>query len=358
MIGILSLGVVVFLIGIVQNFGYTGTTPVRKMLETDWNSFKSKTVAPDESGAKAGSPFYFTGEEPIVEGGAANFDSRLAKILTYLAGDHTSSTPACGFAGQHEAIGISIDASQKSDLSHPQTTVESTSTLFRGVGLRFAFADRVKCIQVCPNPTGPNIVTLFNSPGFNIPLDGKPIQGKPAGAAGCSVYCAVDYYPNGVLYGGNPTPADPRDLVPPRSALELQLLNPSNPLNTLGLACSGFLPCAPGDFSYDSPAFSNFDKATRWAGIYKTAQLAYELFHVDDKGCAAKDGNTGGKRMIPYTIIFPEWVWSSSGFSDNDIVKVFNDLAEKSFPFSLQSESPLAGTAYDPLLTIGIHLNY
>lgn len=355
----LAVSGIVFLMGIAQNFGYTGTTGLHSMSVADFDAFKSKYFQNDSAAAKRSAPYYFAGpkKELTVSGKSVVFDVRLTKILQYLS--EGTASPKCGTTGQHEQIGLSIDASPASDLSHPITNAQSSSTVYRGVGVRVTSADRVKCIQVCPNPaSGPNIVTLFNPPGFNIPLDGKEIENKPSTAAGCSVYCAVDYYPNGTLYGGNITPADPREMIPPQAAAELQLINPSSPINPAGLVCSGFMPCVPGDFSYDSPAFANFNKASKWAGIYKTAQLAYEIMHADDAGCDTKTGNKENKRIIPYTVIFPYWVWSDSNFADKGMVSFFLNLSKKSFPFSLQPESPTAGLSYDPLLKIGLHFNY
>lgn len=347
-LGFLAVSGIVFLMGLAQNFGYTGTTGLRSMSVADFDAFKSKFFQTDASAAKRGAPYYFSGakKSPTVDGKLVIFDVRLTKILQYLSDGSNSSK--CGTTGQHEQIGISIDASPASDLSHPLTNAQSSSTIFRGVGVRITSADRVKCIQVCPNPLGgPKIVTLFNPPGFNIPLDGKPIENKPPVAPSCQVYCAVDYYPNGLEYGGNATPVtDPRDAIPPQVATVLRVLNPSN---SLGLA---------GDFLYDEPSFSGFDAAVKKAAIFKTAQLAYEIMHADEAGCDSKDGNKENKRIIPITVIFPEWVWSSNDFADKGVVTFFLNLSKKSFPFFLQNESPTAGMAYDPLLRIGLHLNY
>jgi len=341
----LAVAGIVFLVGIAQNFGYTGTTGLRSMSSADWNAFKSKLFQTDATIAKRGTPYYFSGSKkaPTVSGKSVVFDVRLTKILQYLS--EGTDSPKCGTTGQHEQIGLSIDASPASDLSHPVTNAQSSSTVYRGVGVRVTSADRVKCIQVCPNPYGPNIVTLFKE--FNIPLDGKSIENKPPVAPSCRAYCAVDYYPNGLDYGGNATPVtDPRDAIKPQVASEIQVLNPSK---LLGIA---------GDFAYDEPAFTSFDSAVKKAAIFKTAQLAYEIMHADDAGCDTKEGNKENKRIIPFTVIFPEWVWSNPDFSNNGMVTFFLNLSKQSFPFFLQNESPTAGMAYDPLLKIGLHFNY
>lgn len=340
MLGILSLGAVVFLLGIVQGYGYTGTTPIRKMSDDDWKSFADKYVASNSDAAKYGTPYFFEGAEPASKDGAVTFDQRLGKILSYLSSSRDSSQKKCGISGQHEVIGLSIEADKTSDLSHPITNAQSASTVYRGVGVRITSVDRIKCTQICPNPLGGITYTPFSPPGFLIPLDGKKIKRTQPVPTGCTVECAVDYYPYGAFFA--PGLVSAREIIPPSVPLEIAILNPT----------------LTSYVTYNYPGPDDFDRVAHQAGIYKIAQIVYELMHADDKGCQSEDGNRGGKRLIPYTVIFPDWAWSDANFSKEGLPKLFLDLATKSFPFSLQSESPTAGIAYDPLLSQGLHLNY
>jgi len=351
----LAVSGIVFLMGIAQNFGYTGTTGLHSMSVADWDAFKSKLFQSDATSAKRGAPYYFSGTKkaPTVSGKSVVFDVRLTKILQYLS--EGTDSPKCGTTGRHEQIGLSIDASPASDLSHPVTNAQSSSTVYRGVGVRVVSADRIKCTRVTPYPPDfltPPIAVSFNAPGFAIPLDGKSIEIKPPVPANSRVFCAVDYYPRDPVYHLQPADiTDPRDLTPPRSASIIGLLDPSHAPGSLGTA--------DDYFNYDDYAgFAEFNEKVPKAGIYKTAQLAYEIMHADDAGCDTKEGNKENKRIIPFTVIFPEWVWSDRGFADKGLVTFFLNLSKKSFPFFLQGESPTAGMAYDPLLKIGLHFNY
>ena len=336
-LGVLSVGGVVFMIGMAQNFGYTGTTPLRPMSVKEWNDFSSKVVAPSSADAKKGKPYYFVDKTPEIKGEVVQFDSRLTKIFNYLAKADKKQT--CGTTKQHESLGISTEAPEISDLSYPSTNARSASTLFRGVGVRVSSADKMKCTKRCTDPaTG--IVTYLPFAKFDIPLDGKPVTRTEPVPPNCVVYCAVDYYPDGHLFP--PGMADIDEIAQPQVASIIAKLDPSR---------TSFI-------FYNYPTADNFDDSMNQAGIYKTAQLAYEIMHTDDAGCDAKEKNTGNMKIIPYTVIFPEWVWSSSSFADNNMTDFFKKLAEDVFPFYLQDESPAAGITHDPLLVIGLHLNY
>jgi hypothetical protein len=265
--------------------------------------------------------------------------------LTYLSGASVTS-PDCGetIGGklQHEALGLktTVDTGTLSDLSYPSTNARSGSTVYRGVGVRITSADRIKCTQICPNPSGPPTYTAFHVPGYVIPLGaGGKINPTDIVPPNCQVMCAADYYPPGNAPVAGVT--DSRELIQPLVKTELASL-------------------VPPPFLYDPEAgFSSFNAGVTKAAVYKTSELAYELMNVDNKGCASSSGNSGNQRMIPYTVIFPNWVYINDDFTNNGMVPFFKNLAPTKFPFSLQPESPLAGLApTDPLLTIGLHFNY
>jgi len=341
MIGVLGFASAFFLIGIIQHFGYTGTTPIHPITLAEWKSFKSKFIKTSLKDTIPGSPYYLVDGEPEKTTQTVKFDARLTQILQYLAKDKSGTdAQTCGTNRAHESLSLSNKSpvSCISDLSHPSTSVRSSSTVCRGVGLRIVSADRIKCTKVCYTTTPPT-VTAFNPPGFEIPLgidDVNAIKADLPVPADCQVYCAVDYYP---IIPTDITPR-PEELVPPLVNNKIKLLDPS----------------VLGGFLYQEPFFS---EAVEKAAIYKTAQIAYELMNVDSKNCDSSSGNVGNKRKIPYTVIFPNWVHSSSEFSDNDMPQFFLNEGKKEFPFNLQVVSPLAGETYDPALnTIGLHFNY
>ena len=78
--------------------------------------------------------------------------------------------------------------------------------------------------------------------------------------------------------------------------------------------------------------------------------------NTDNKGCANKlADNTGSNRLIPISLILPDWVLTDLG----DGWRVMKEAAANKFPFSFQKGSPLAGLTHDPNLNDkGLHLNY
>jgi len=260
-------------------------------------------------------------EQPRIKNGIVNFDTRLIKILTYLS---SRSNATCGGSKKHELIGLStkIDDSL-SDLSYPDENLPSSSTIDRGVGVRVSELDRVKCTLICPSKPP----VTFGGQGYEIALSYSDlIYPSAVVPSDCNVRCAVDYYP------ASPVDALPENVIKPNYPAALTSYD-------------------PGEFSYDQ--ITDF---SRKAAIFKGAQLGYEILKVDDAGCYASSQNTGNKKIIPTTVLFPLWLQKALG---DDWQKVFLSLAQKNFPYNFQQGSPTAGLWYDPYLNnIGLHLNY
>lgn len=317
MVVFLLVAISVFFIGMMMSFGYTGTTALQAVKNTDpiWTAFE------DMSKGIKGSPFSWNDDYPSVgDNGTVKLDKRMISLLTYLSKDKSTK---CGTDTQHEFIGLSVDASEYSDLSVPEENMGSTSTLYRGVGARITTIDKIKCTQVCQN-TPP---VTFNNPGYEISMSFNeyvlPVDAVPSG---CTVSCAVGYYPL------NPIDASTEDKTPPTDVADVAKRN-------------------PGVFDY-SAITANSQKAS----IYKAAQILYELLSVDVPGCDSNIGNIGSDRKIPTSLIVPQWIQKSLG---DDWENVYMKMAKERFPMGFQEQSPLAGLSYDPYLNqFGIHINY
>jgi len=249
---------------------------------------------------------------------AMKFDRRLVEALTYLS---RAKNTSCGWNGQHESIDLWTDqATATSDLWHPPENLPSTSTLYRGVGVRITGADRVKCTihprtDRCPDQPP----RTFDEKNISFAASDLMRPDEPYDRVNCQVLCAVDYYP--IL----------EEVTKPADASFLSNLN-------------------PGVFDYLTIA-----EGGRRAAVYKMAQITYELLQIDEAGCGASLAATGGDRRIPYTIILPQWVMKEMEGAWTD----FMTLARTCFPNSLQTSSPLAGLSYDPNLDgQGLHFNY
>ncbi len=314
---LLAGGVFVFCIGLMGNFGYTGTTSLRstKPDSSEWKALESAT------GGSTGSPIVWDGDLPQKQSDTIKFDSRLVNLLVYLS---KVSSADCGSNKAHEYIALDATVDDDvSDLSYPTENLPSSSTISRGVGVRVTSLDRIKCTQVCTNEPP----RTFNDPGYPISLKYSDlIEPEDFVQANCRVTCAVGYYPLA------PVDALASDLVEPTYAGDISKYD-------------------PGIFDY-----SQIKEASRKAAVLKSAQLGYEILNVDQAGCYSDSVREGNERMIPTTMIFPQWV---QGVLKDDWQKVFLTLASKRFPYNFQSDSPTAGLSYDPFLNNeGLHINY
>jgi len=309
----------VFMVGLMNLFGYTGTTLLRPVKESSsvWQNLKALF---SEYGGVKGKPYYWEdGNAPTVSGGVVHFDERLIKSLTYLS---RAKEAKCGWNGTHEKIGLLVSAEATSDLSYPPQDLPVPSPLYRGLGLRIAGADRIKCTLQCPDRPP----VKFNAPGDEISFHYqnaiKPEEPVPGN---CRVICAVDYYP------ANPLDALPEETTKPASVDELEGLN-------------------PGEFDY-----KEIEEKSRQAAVYKTAQTVYELLSADKPGCDSPEANLGNKRIIPTTIIIPQWIQKELG----DTWAKLLEAGRGQFPFNFQDSSPTAGLSYDPYLNLqGVQINY
>jgi len=322
--GALIFGLVTLLLGLAQLAGYMGTTTLRAT-ETNSTVWRDFTSLISQEGTK-GAPYSWVSDPPAETSTTVKFDSRLVEALTYLS--ETNDT-TCGWSGQHESIGLWTDqATASSDLSYPSQNLPSTSTLYRGVGVRITGADRVKCTihprtDRCPD----QVARTFDQKNISFASSNLMKPDKLYDVVNCQVSCAVDYYPS------NPTNASLDEVTPPADADFIA----QKDLN-------------PGVFDYVTIAESG-----QRAAIYKTAQIAYELMQTDEAGCYDAAAGEGSKRHIPLTIIFPQWMVKDLGGSWAD----FLTLAGEKFPNSLQASSPLAGLSSDPNLNgQGLHFNY
>jgi len=320
----LVFGLIMLLLGLAQLAGYMGTTTLRAM-ETGSTTWRDFTALFSQEGVK-GAPYDWVGDPPMETSSTVKFDSRAVEALTYLSEANDTS---CGWSGQHESIGLWTDqTTTNSDLSHPPENLPSTSTLYRGVGVRITGADRVKCtIHPLTDRCSVALPQTFDKKNISFASSDLMKPDKPYDAANCQVLCAVDYYP---LF---PSDAPPEETVAPQDAPFIT----DKGLN-------------PGVFDY-----LTIMEGGQRAAIYKLTQIAYELMQIDEAGCLAPQATTGSDRRIPRTIIFPDWVVRGLGNTWTDLLS----LARTRFPNSLQTSSPLAGLSYDPNLDgQGLHLNY
>lgn len=338
MLGLLIASLVIFLVGMIQTLGYNGTTSLQPVATSDkaWTDFYPKLFS---SGQSKGAPYSWVGSQPKVENNIVKFDKRLIRVLTYIK---QTGNASCVWNSTHEKIGLSVDSPEFSDLITAPYKQQSISTLFRGTGARITSADEVKCTIKPRQPTGGlagaasaatgnkcayQQPTVFDSKSISLLSNVTVLPDKPYDIKDCEVNCAVDYYPDKPL-GASDTE------VPVVSSDALNNLNPS----------------------YSSPfKYEDITQKTREAGIYKTAQLMYEIMRIDDPNCETSAGNVRGDRAIPITVIAQNWVVAELKDTWQDFLK----LAEGKFRFTFQSGSPLAGLTFDKNLDDkGLQINF
>lgn len=343
-LGLLGFSAIFFLVGLLNSLGYNGTTALRPIDKnsSDWKIFL-QSFPTSEKDPHVGAPFVWKDDiKPMDKGdNLVNFDKRLVRAFEYLKNANNKNPQICGWSGQHELINIDVGASNEwSEYSVPEDKSTPLSTIYRGVGARIFQADYIKCVEfqnpvslsaggVCSEAPTPR-KWPENSPGFAIPLaSNNPIDSTlPYDKANCLVQCAIDFYP--------PVLGDPVESNPPTYNPQIVQLAGFDPKVTI--------------FPYES-----IGDMTKKAGLLKTLLLAFEMMHIDDKGCESAGGNTGFNRIIPISMIMPSWVEDSLGAGWSQLI----DMAQKEFPFGFQQSSKLAGLAADPILSrLGIHLNY
>ena len=336
--GLLFAAVVFFLLGLLNSLGYNGTTNLRPISQSSkqWQDFTASFAKGEP--AHAGVPFEWKNQQPQDEkNGLIKFDTRLVSVLTYLKNAKGKSLN-CGWDGQHELLTLDIDSSsQWSTYSTPPEKPIPLSTIDRGVGVRIYQADYIKCTEYPRYPSHPELCSEAPTPkifpsgsnGFPISLSSDDLiqPDMPYDSANCRVSCAVDYYP--LL-------PDPNKSSPPAYNDKIKSL-------------AGFDPAATV-FEYE-----DITSMSRKVALLKVALLAYELMHIDDKGCASPKGNSGYDRVIPISLIVQDWVREDLKDGWNDLVQT----AQEKFPNNFQDSSRLAGLAADPVLNIlGLHFNF
>jgi len=324
---VLGVGAAIFFVGMISSLGYNGTTGLRTLSASGakWMAFTQK-IAPGDL-AEPGKPFVWGDSgRPKINQGTAMFDTRLVDALNYLV---SSKQSFCGADKAHDTVVISMgetDQAADTDLSYPPTNAPSTSTLYRGSGVRVKALDSVKCTIYPVNdrcsykePAVFDKKTIFLTQDFILSAD------KTYDSSACAVKCAVDYYPMA------PIDAPKDEVAPVQSPDSLTKLN-------------------PGEFMYADIAYK-----AGGAAKLKMAQLMWELMKIDEPGCFAPGGLKGSDRLIPITMISSAWGISQLGDTWQELLKIAN----KSFPYDFQKQSPLAGLSFDPLLNEqGIHFNY
>ncbi len=325
LIALVVFALVYFLVGLIQSVGFFGTTSLRSVSqnESTWRDFEGLFES------RKGAPFSWQdGKKPPVDYGIVKFDKRLIRALSYLS---KSKPTSCGWNGQHEDLQLSINAPEVSDLSYSFDNLPSSSTVSRGVGVRIASADKIKCTLKPNSDKCPTKVPL-QSEEFDeqaIPLvAGKNLEiKKPYDRLNCEVICAVDYYPD-----------------------------PLSPTGTLNGSAKPTLQSDVGNLNPGEFPYEQIVSAGKKAGVYKTAQLIYELMTIDDPGCETRDGNKGNERAIPNAIIAPKWVTDKMSDFWNELTGGF---ASSKFPYRFQEKSPLYGLTNDYKLdNKGLHFNY
>lgn len=310
-------GLFIFSIGLIGNFGYTGTTSLRatKIDSEEWRALESA------GGGVLGSPLIWDSGFPQRQSDTMKFDSRIVNVLLYLS---RVSDVSCGSSKPHEYIAVDVSADDDiSDLSYPTENLPSSSTISRGVGARITGLDRIKCTQICPDEPP----KTFNDPGYPISLRYSDLlEPEDFVPVDCRVVCAVGYYP-----------------LSPVDAASIDLVKP--------IYVSDILKYDPGMFDY-----AQIKKASRDAAVLKAAQLGQEILNIDQAGCYSGSKREENQKMIPTTMIFPQWI---QGVLKNDWQSVFLSLAKERFPYNFQAGSPTAGLSYDPFLNNkGLHFNF
>ena len=331
--------------------------------DTSWTGLVSTMCFGDLPGVpnSKGKPYLLSDITKIVStkgsGSILNFDKRLLRELKYIG---SGFSPLCGWNALHDArhdrIAISADSAPPA----------SSPTLDRGVGVRITQAGYIRCSWIsngntanhCPPPSPPLAFSrykiLFDKPviaGGGVFAQWDPIITPfPTYLPQCiaKVICAVDYYPlkgTGCEKEGACTPTE--SAVSGDDLLLKPLLSP--PFFTcIGPTCEQALvgtQLNAGGFAKE-------------AAVYKIAQLTLQLMKTDLAGCENLQGNVGGDRNIPTTIILPQW--AAAEMETKNVWSQFLTLAQTVFPYNLQTESPLAGLSYDPNLNgkAGLHFNY
>lgn len=398
LVGYLIVALVIFFVGLVCNFGYTGTTSLRAINLNDEGPYVDanywRAFYPILFTAQKGKPYIDKDGKINKKLGEANkdkknvldFDKRLVRELIYLAKGSDKNDQKCGWNGlnnsQHDRIVLQIEGEA---LSNPSTNLPSSSTLTRGVGVRITEADNIRCsykrkLDPDKDPRCNGKWYVYNE--HNILFSDSSKHFRSAGQSRTTicpeepkliVECAVDYFPHEAV-----------DAPDGQKLPEVQPFIKDNPI-IAGLNPKIF-------------EMSEIVDKSREAAVYKIAQLGLQLLATDEAGCENKTasiwpskvceenarkgkGNEGNCRNIPYTIIFPLWASQKMGStkttsgkdkdasSDDSVWSAFksiargeyyvNGLTYKGFPSNLQDESPLAGISPDEKLdSQGLHFNY
>jgi|GEM_PF-2388054 len=332
--------------------GYYGTTSLRMIKTADWVAFESGFF----SSGQRGEPYEFVGttKEPRqASDKTVYFDSRLIDMLTYLANGPANKANCPGWTNfgdpKHDKIKLDIDSSDAdSDLYTQPDNPPSVSTIHRGVGVRIAGADKVKCTVFYPNPD-PHIgcrepipmkfyefdILFDEGEGF---LSPRPAPPRPAGV--CKIECGVNRFPD-----------RPRDVLPEEWNVSEEIAaEKPRPYSTLN----------PGVFQYEE-----LSSKARDIAIYKETQIAYAILSIDKADCASEDGLDRNDKLIPFSMIFPEWMYkelettSMQGGSASiwdDLTNIARNVNTQTggkqerggYLANWQDRSPLAGVSWDP----------
>jgi hypothetical protein len=335
------------------SLGFMGTTQTRLIKESDWNSFYSTYF----SGNPAKGQPYTIVDKPSdwpreTSDNMVYFDKRLVALLTYLARGPAASGvcsnwPAGSGDPRADQIKLSVASQVNSDLYYPADNLPSVSTIYRGVGVRIAGMDKIKCTAYYPNPALPNpcekpIEKKFQE--FNIVFDPSknyldPQPGALAPTGVCRpTLCAANRYPD--------KPIEETDT----NELNAEIYNPQEKNEAWG----SLLP--PATFVYDPSGMKDIAKT---AAAYKMTELVYQILSIDKSGCADADGLRGYRKITPYSIVLPQWVVDELKLKNipSSTQTVWNNLKElagKSYVVNLQKNSPLAGLYWDPV-TVDYH---
>ena len=347
-LGLLGAGVIFFLIMALGSLGFMGTTSTRLTSEANWQKFYSTYIS---SGTASKDQPYQIIDQPSdwpreTSDKMVYFDRRLISFLTYLAkGPATVGTcpswPQGAGDPRADVIKLSVASAVNSDLYYPADNMPSVSTIYRGVGLRIVGMDKVKCTAYFPNPAlsdpcSKPIEKKFQEfdivfdPGKNY-LSPQPTSPAPTGTCRPTL-CAVNRYPD--------NPID----EPDANEKDAQTYNPQEKSEPWG----NLMP--PDTFVYDPASMKD---VARQAAVYKMTELVYQIFAIDEAGCATTDGLRGYKKITPYSVVIPQWAADEMKKANlpGKSTTVWNDLkdlAGKSYVVNLQKNSPLAGLYWDP----------
>lgn len=315
--------------------GYYGTTSLRMIKAADWSAFESGFF----SSGQRGEPYEFVGtaKEPRqASDKTVYFDSRLIKMLTYLANGPANKANCPGWTNfgdaRRETIKLDINYSDTdSDLYTQPDNPPSVSTIYRGVGVRIAGADRVKCTKICfetecgcMQPREFEVFDIKFDNGFLDPLPSNPCP------PGCICGCAVNRFP----WFPVDVPNEEKDV---ETEIATEKIRPYSTLN-------------PGIFPYESLL-----SVAKQIASYKETQIAYAILSIDKAGCASEDGLDRNDKLIPFSMIFPEWVANylrtnktTTGEYVWDDLITLTDPKKNGYLADWQEKSPLAGVSWDP----------